>query len=194
VADLRDLEAIAALAAGHDAVLHAGFAGHGTDWFEAVAIEHALVARLVAALAGTNKTLVVSNGSLFLGDSGSARLDETAPVPPDHPAAVWARATGQATAANGVRGIELRLASFVYGHGDRGSGRAGHRGRLPGRRRQPGGGRSPPRSVHGHVPRNHNRLDFRRARPELGWSAAGHPPLLWDVAFGSYAQTPAKTA
>ncbi|MEM9696738.1 MAG: NAD-dependent epimerase/dehydratase family protein, partial [Myxococcota bacterium] len=32
-----------------------------------------------------------------------------------------------------------------------------------------------------------NRLDIRTARAELGWSGATSTPLLWDVAFGSYA-------
>jgi hypothetical protein len=32
-----------------------------------------------------------------------------------------------------------------------------------------------------------NGLSSRKARCELGWSPAGWPTLLWDVAHGSYA-------
>jgi len=31
-----------------------------------------------------------------------------------------------------------------------------------------------------------DRLDARKSRRELGWSHAGYPSMLWDVARGSY--------
>lgn len=251
VADLADVGAIAA--GDVDAVVHTGFVTHGGDWFAAVAVEHRLIAGLVEALKYTGKTLIVSNGTAFLGDSGEARLDETAPVPADHPAGVRARSTAQATdaAADGLRGIEIRLASFVYGHG--GSVFLPilvNAARRTGRSIYVGDGAFATSAVHVeaaadayvaaledgeagatyHIASDeeprirdiaqavaigvgggctaagvsaeaasdaldpftamflglNNRLDSRRARCSLRWTPAGHPPLLWDVAFGSY--------
>jgi nucleoside-diphosphate-sugar epimerase len=251
VGDLADVEATAALASGYDAVLHTGFAAHGRDWAAAVEVEHGFLAALLARMAGTGRTLIASNGTLFLGDSGAGRLDETAPAPEDHPAAVRGRATAQVRTAAGLRGIELRLASFVYGHG--GSvflPLLVKAARDTGRSIYIGDGRAVTSAVHVeaaaqayvdaldhgasgaayHIAsdeeptirqiaeavalatgaqavsvsaeeaasaldpftamflQTNNRLDSRRARRELGWTGAGHPPLLWDVAFGSYAR------
>lgn len=102
-----------------DAVIHTAFASHDADWGRAVERERAVIGALVKALAGSGKTLIVSNGTAFLGDAGSERLAETASVLADHPAAPRAFATEQVRGADatGFRAIELRLASFVYGHG-----------------------------------------------------------------------------
>ena len=112
VGDLADVRRLGELGSRFDAVVHTGFAAHGRDWAAAVEVERQSVAALVEALSGRDRTLIVSNGTLFLGDSGAGRLGESAPVPPEHPAAIRASTTAQATAAPGLRGIELRLASF----------------------------------------------------------------------------------
>lgn len=117
VADLADTDVIVNAARDADAVIHAGFVSHGTDWFAAVEIERSLVAALAAALAGTGKRLIVSNGTGFYADAGGRFLEEDTPVPPDHPAAVRAAATAAATQTDGLHGVELRLASFVHGAG-----------------------------------------------------------------------------
>jgi nucleoside-diphosphate-sugar epimerase len=249
VSDLADATRTAELAEGFDAVLHTGFAAHGREWSAAVEVERQTIAAMVEALAGRDRTLVVSNGTLFLGDSGSGRLDESTPVAADHPTAVRASATAQATGAAGLRGMEVRLASFVYGRG--GSVFLPilvEAARRTGRSVYVGEGETTTSAVHvdaaadgyldaldrGEAGRayhlasdeeptlrqiaeavalatgaqaesvspeeaaslldpftalflqTNNRLDSRRARRELGWSPAGHPPLLWDVAFGSY--------
>ena len=100
---------------GVEAVIHTAFASHDADWGRAVELERAVIAALVGSLAGTGRTLVVSNGTAFLGDSGTGRLTESAPVVEDHPASARAAATAQVrgTTATGMRAIELRLASFV---------------------------------------------------------------------------------
>jgi nucleoside-diphosphate-sugar epimerase len=118
VLDFADPEGWGKAAADMEAVVHTAFAHHDADWGRAVAQEHAVVAALVRALDRADRTLIVSNGTLFLGDSREARLSEDAPVPADHPAAIRAAATVQVRAAGlKLRAIEIRLASFVYGHG-----------------------------------------------------------------------------
>lgn len=249
VGDLAQVEATAALASDFDSVVHTGFAAHGRDWAAAVEVEHRFIAQLLDRMSGSGRTLIVSNGTLFLGDSGAGRLDETAPAPTDHPAAIRGQATAQVRTARGVRGIELRLASFVYGHGGsvflpilvEAASRTGRSVYI-------GDGQAATSTVHveaaaeayldaldhgtaggvyhiasdeeptiGQIAeavalatgtnaqsvspeegaelldpftamflQTNNRLNSRRARCELGWTAAGHPPLLWDVAFGSY--------
>ncbi|MEM7730953.1 MAG: NAD-dependent epimerase/dehydratase family protein [Pseudomonadota bacterium] len=106
-------------AAGVDAVIHTAFSGHRGDFEAACARDQAAVESFIKAMDGSGKTLIVSNGTAFLGDSGEGALDETAPILTDHPAAPRAHAT---VAVHGdqienLRTVELRLASFVYGHG-----------------------------------------------------------------------------
>jgi nucleoside-diphosphate-sugar epimerase len=118
VLDFADPEGWGTAAADVDAVIHTAFAHHDAEWSRAVAQEHAVVANLVRALDRADRTLIVSNGTLFLGDSGEGRLGEDAPVPADHPAAIRAAATAQVRVPGlKLRAIEVRLASFVYGHG-----------------------------------------------------------------------------
>ncbi|MEO1200547.1 MAG: NAD-dependent epimerase/dehydratase family protein, partial [Pseudomonadota bacterium] len=102
-----------------DAVIHTAFAGHNTEFLQAVAWEHEAIAAMLSEMTGTGKTLIVSNGTVFLGDSGDSALSEDAPIIADHPAAVRGFATSQVFAGHvtGIRATELRLASFVYGHG-----------------------------------------------------------------------------
>jgi nucleoside-diphosphate-sugar epimerase len=235
-----------------DAIIHTAFPQHGEGWAAAVQLEAEFLRELVAALAGSGKRVVVSNGTLFLGDSGSARLAESAPVV-SGPAATRAAATRVVTEAPGIHGIELRLASFVYG--DAGSVFLPvllRHARRTGQSISVGDGQVRTSAVHvdaaarayvlalgASVPAGvfhiasdeeptldaiaaavaiaagpacqrvrlsqseaaealdpftalflaaNNRLDASRARRELGWGHAGHVPLLWDLAHGSYAQ------
>lgn len=115
VADLADVDHLVEAATGVDAVLHTGFASHGADWFAAVELERVLVERMARALAGSSTRLVVANGTAFYGDVPGLAT-EAQPVPPS-PFAVRAEATAAATTTPSLNGVELRLASFVHGHG-----------------------------------------------------------------------------
>lgn len=252
-ADLSDVTALLAATRDVEAVIHTGFASHGRDWFAAVEIERALVAAWAAALAGTGKRLIVSNGTGFYPDAGGRFLEEDTPVPPDNPAAVRAAATADATQTDGLHGVELRLASFV--HGDGGSVFLPvlvEAARRTGRSIYVGEGANRLSAVHVgavaeaylaaldhgragqiyHVAADDapsmrelataialgtgaraenvaledaaealgpftamflaldNGLSSRKTRCELGWSPAGWPTLLWDVAHGSYVEGP----
>ena len=119
VGDLAEPKSVIRHAWAADAIVNLGFAAHGADWAALVTVESAFHRALTDALAGSGKTLIVTNGTIFLGDSGAGRLAEDAPVVPDHPAAVRAASTAVAlnAAVRGLRPIELRVASFVYGCG-----------------------------------------------------------------------------
>ncbi|MEM9798150.1 MAG: NAD-dependent epimerase/dehydratase family protein [Pseudomonadota bacterium] len=115
--DLADPEPWGPAAATADAVIHTAFAAHDADFARAVAADHAVIAAMADAMKGSDKPLIVSNGSVFLGPSNGAPLDENTPVDPLHPAAARAHATAQIHTTRGLRAVELRLASFVHGHG-----------------------------------------------------------------------------
>ncbi len=251
--DLEDFDSMRVPIERADAVIHCAFPAHGRGWAEAVAVEARFLSALLSALEGSDKPVVVSNGSIFLGDSGTGRLHEGAPVREEHPAAVRAHGVGQVTGAPGVRGVELRLASFVYGAG--GSvflPLLVEHARRTGRSLRVGVGDARASVVHVEAAADayvaavaredargvfhiaseeeptmaqiaravavgagpgtrvvtvdeteaaaaldpftaqflttNNRLDATRARRQLGWHHAGQLPLLWDVAFGSYAR------
>ncbi|MEN0064987.1 MAG: NAD(P)H-binding protein [Myxococcota bacterium] len=111
---LDEPDRVVAAANNADTVVSTAFPGHGLSWPDAVAVERTLHEAWASELRGTR--LIVSNGTIFLGDSGSESLDESRPVQPDHPAAGRA-ANVDVLRAAGLPTVELRLASFVYGHG-----------------------------------------------------------------------------
>lgn len=118
----EQFESILDAATAVDAVVHVGFpSSDPADGLQgmlaAVETEARFLRAVVATLEGSEKPFVVSNGSIFLGDSGDERFDEKQPVIEAHPGAARATAMRLVTEARGVRGVELRLASFVYGHG-----------------------------------------------------------------------------
>lgn len=99
----------------HDAVIHTAFPQHGRAWAEAVEVERQFFSHLLQRRSDFKMPVIVSNGSIFLGDSGSQRLSEAAAIDDAHPAAPRAQSTQRIQDLE--RGIEIRLASFVYGHG-----------------------------------------------------------------------------
>lgn len=116
IADLVEVDRLVEAARSATAVIHTAF-DHRGDWFAGVESEKRLVSGWAEVLAGTPTRLIVSNGTGFYGDAGGRFLDESASIPADHPAAVRALSTRAATQTEGLHGIELRLASFVYGDG-----------------------------------------------------------------------------
>lgn len=118
ISDLSQANRLADVARSSDATLHIGF-GHDGDFADAVRVDHELHAALVEALIGTGKTLIVSNGTGGLGNTGDAIADETTVVDLDFPLAVRNRAENLATtaASRGVRSMAIRLPLLVYGHG-----------------------------------------------------------------------------
>jgi nucleoside-diphosphate-sugar epimerase len=117
--DLQDPASLIAPARQADGVIHTAF-NHATDFFESVKTEREVISVLLSALHGSGKSLVATNGSGILGDTGSTVADETFVLPAD-----WAVAARgefesllQAGAQNDVRTCVLRIPILAYGHGE----------------------------------------------------------------------------
>ena len=117
--DLRAADKLIELAQVHDAIVQAAFLAHDASFSEAVEAKSYFLKSLTQALAGSGKTLILSNGTAFLGDSGTQFLDESTPVQQEHPTAIRAEVEQLALEGNhhGLRVVSIRLASFVYGEG-----------------------------------------------------------------------------
>ncbi len=117
--NLKAANKLIELAQDHDAIVHTAFLAHDASFDEAVETEALFLKDLIHSLRGSGKTVIVSNGTAFLGDSQDQFLAESVPVDQSHPAANRAQVEQDALAGNqqGVRVVSIRLASFVYGHG-----------------------------------------------------------------------------
>lgn len=232
-----------------DAIIHTAFPPPLGGLDASLAVERSFLARLADLIRGSDRTLIVTNGAIFLGDSGPGRFDETAAVQAGHPAATRAAITAEAIGTQSIRGVELRLANFVYGHG---GGTFGPRLTSVARAERSSAyvldGQAttscvhvdavveafilaleapmavgvynvaseeepswkqlaeavalnvsvPSRSLSTEAAAQHfdpftamfmtttSRLDARRIRRELGWTHAGHSPLLWELASGGH--------
>lgn len=115
--NLKAVSKLVELAQDHDAIVHTAFLAHDASFDEAVETEAVFLKDLTHSLSGRGKTLILSNGTAFLGDSKDQLLAESAPVEQSHPAANRAQVEQAALAGNqqGLRVVSIRLASFVYG-------------------------------------------------------------------------------
>ncbi|GAQ82075.1 hypothetical protein KFL_000990250 [Klebsormidium nitens] len=116
--DLYTLDVLADEAKKADAVLHLAFIHDFTKYVESVETDRKVVETFIGALAGSNKTLVITSGTAVLWDTGDSPADETTPVPPG-PGGARA-ATEQLcvhwqAASRGIRSAAMRLPLHVYG-------------------------------------------------------------------------------
>lgn len=113
---LEDLDSLKRGAAAADGVIHTAFI-HDFSSFEANArIDERAIEAMAAALAGTDKPLVVSAGTLGL-PPGRLATEE------DSPGSALPRKSESAAlsaAAQGVRAMVVRLSPSVHGDGDHG--------------------------------------------------------------------------
>ncbi|KAL8277710.1 hypothetical protein RQP46_009832 [Phenoliferia psychrophenolica] len=75
--DLDDLEALKAGAAASDGVIHCAFVHNFTQYADACAKDEKAIAAMGSVLAGTNKPLVVSSGTLLIADGTGRPATET---------------------------------------------------------------------------------------------------------------------
>ncbi len=119
LATLEDTDALADAAREADAVLHLGFV-HEFDrpFQELVAIDSQAISAMGKALAGTNKALITTSGTGVAAPDNGKETAEEAPLREGH-LSVRGRAEAATTslADEGVRGMVIRLAPFVYGRG-----------------------------------------------------------------------------
>jgi len=114
---LEDLESLRKGAAAADAVIHTAFIHDFTNYAPAAEKDKRAIETLGAALAGSERALVVTSGTLLLQRRGALATEED----------VWnpgflrkSEEAALALAARGVRASIVRLPPSVHGDGDRG--------------------------------------------------------------------------
>jgi nucleoside-diphosphate-sugar epimerase len=117
--DLQDLDSLRRGAASADGVIHTGFVHDFSRFKEVCEIDERAIEALGAALAGSNKPLVVTAGvSLLRSDRPATEDDSAPPVSPSYPRG--SERAADAVQAMGVRVSVVRLAPSVHGDGDHG--------------------------------------------------------------------------
>jgi nucleoside-diphosphate-sugar epimerase len=114
---LEDLESLRNGAVAADGVIHTAFIHDFSNYAPAAEKDRQAIETLGAALAGSNRSLVVTSGTLLLQRRGPLATEQDAPIPS------FPRKSEQAAAAMASRGVRvsvLRLPPSVHGDGDHG--------------------------------------------------------------------------
>jgi nucleoside-diphosphate-sugar epimerase len=113
--DLADLDGLRRGASSADGVIHLGFIHDFANYAKSAETDRAAIQTMAAALAGSNRPLVVASGTLGAGAPGTLGTEDD---PGDAPGRFSESAIE--AAPRGVRGVVVRLSPTVHGDGDRG--------------------------------------------------------------------------
>jgi nucleoside-diphosphate-sugar epimerase len=114
---LEDLESLRNGAAGADGVIHTAFIHDFSNYGPAAEADRRAIETLGGALAGSDRPLIITSGTLLAQRQGSLATEEDAPNPS------FPRKSEEAAlalAARRVRTSVLRLSPSVHGNGDHG--------------------------------------------------------------------------
>jgi nucleoside-diphosphate-sugar epimerase len=114
---LEDVESLRSGAAASDGVIHMAFIHDFTNYAPAAEKDARAIEALGAALAGSERPLVVTSGTLLLQRRGPVATEQDAPIPSFPRKSEQA---AEALASRGVRVSLLRLPPSVHGDGDHG--------------------------------------------------------------------------
>jgi nucleoside-diphosphate-sugar epimerase len=112
---LEDLESLRSGTVAADGVIHTAFIHDFSNYAPAAEMDRCAIETLGAALAGSQRPLVVTSGTLLLQRHGPLATEQDVPIPS------FPRKSEQAAVASrGVRVSVLRLPPSVHGDGDHG--------------------------------------------------------------------------
>jgi nucleoside-diphosphate-sugar epimerase len=117
--DLTDLDSLIAGARACDGVIHTAYIHDFSQYTANAEVDRLAVAAMSEALAGSDKPLVITSGTLMLAGGASLGVETDQAPNPDGPRAISEKVV-VAASARGVRGSVIRLPPSVHGAGDQG--------------------------------------------------------------------------